>query len=871
MPEQTLNQELKGHHKSSGPDFFRKRLTPEIANNLHHALRDYQKEALGRFDFYMTDYFPQQKPVQLLFHMATGSGKTLVMAGCMLWLYKQGYRNFIFFVPTNNIIQKTKDNFLIEQHSNKYLFTESIEIEGKTVQVNEVQNFAEANEDDINIVFTTTGGLHMKLNKPRENSMTYEDFEDKKVVLLSDETHHTNALTRANPSQQELEYKSTWEQTIKRIHETSDENVLLEFTATMDLENEQIFKKYKDKLLYQYSLKQFRRDGYSKEIYMTKSSAEPLQRALLALILSQYRRKVAEEHKIALRPVVLFKSIYIKNSKKLKESFDEMIEHLSEDDIKQVEQQLDEQSPDLKKAFAFFRAHDISYSDLTEELKIAFDSRKDRCIIIDSKSITEEKQKKLNSLEDHDNEVRAIFAVKQLDEGWDVLNLFDIVKMNDSFTPNTTLQERQLIGRGARYYPFGDKNSEMYFKRKFDEASGEEKELRIIEKLNYHCQREVAYINRLRKGLQDDGIYPRRRSKREIELKLKDEVRKGDFYRKGVVYVNKRESREEKNLKVLAGTQVKDTYPHELPRRGIDEDEMFEDDEPNRGVPVREVTYKNISLSNMDSNLIRAAIDRYDIFKFSSLKKLFPALSSMNEFINSDDYLAGIIINISGGEDQLDNLNRQQYFTTLIAIAGELKKDIGRVKSTHTGSPKFYSVPLREKVQNKPLSITLTEASDQERGIGMRDTDKEHLRFDVGERDWYMFEENYGTSEEKSLIKFMDKAMEELSNNYSDIYLLRNEEFYTFYDFAEGRGFRPDFLLFMKNEESEANFQIFIESKGEVWREADDWKNKFLKEIEERYELKTLYNDGDYRLIGMPFYTEEMNDEFEEKWIELND
>ena len=51
-------------------------------------------------------------PLHLLFNMATGSGKTLIMAGLILYLYEKGYRNFLFFVNSTNIIEKTKDNFL---------------------------------------------------------------------------------------------------------------------------------------------------------------------------------------------------------------------------------------------------------------------------------------------------------------------------------------------------------------------------------------------------------------------------------------------------------------------------------------------------------------------------------------------------------------------------------------------------------------------------------------------------------------------------------------------------------------------------------------------------------------------------------------
>jgi type III restriction enzyme len=57
---------------------------------------------------------------------------------------------------------------------------------------------------------------------------------------------------------------------------------------------------------------------------------------------------------------------------------------------------------------------------------------------------------------------RAVFAVQKLNEGWDVLNLFDIVRLYEGQNTGgtnttvgaTTLAEAQLIGRGARYFPF---------------------------------------------------------------------------------------------------------------------------------------------------------------------------------------------------------------------------------------------------------------------------------------------------------------------------------------------------------------------------------------------------------------------------------
>ena len=130
-------------------------------------LRPYQKDA---FENFITHFEGKNcpKPTQVLFHMATGSGKTLIMAGLMLYLYKQGYRNFLFFVNLTNIVEKTKENFL-NSTSTKYLFADEIVLDGERVRINQVDNFQYADHDAINICFTTTQGLHMDMWLAKEN------------------------------------------------------------------------------------------------------------------------------------------------------------------------------------------------------------------------------------------------------------------------------------------------------------------------------------------------------------------------------------------------------------------------------------------------------------------------------------------------------------------------------------------------------------------------------------------------------------------------------------------------------------------------------------------------------------------------------
>lgn len=175
---------------------YAKTLPGYIADNLNpnFELRPYQKEA---FENFITHFEGKNrpKPLQVLFHMATGSGKTLIMAGLMLYLYQQGYRNFLFFVNLSNIVEKTKENFL-NGASTKYLFADSIMLDGEQIQIRQVDNFQYSDESAINICFATTQGLHMDMYTVKEGAMSFDDFAEHKVVLISDEAHHLNVETK---------------------------------------------------------------------------------------------------------------------------------------------------------------------------------------------------------------------------------------------------------------------------------------------------------------------------------------------------------------------------------------------------------------------------------------------------------------------------------------------------------------------------------------------------------------------------------------------------------------------------------------------------------------------------------------------------
>ncbi len=156
--------------------------------------------------------------------------------------------------------------------------------------------------------------------------------------MLSDEAHHINVDTkRGKLTKEEQDEIVSWEGTVNRIFRASPDNILLEFTATIYMANPDITTKYSDKIIFDYPLKQFRKDGYSKEVKVLQSDIPLIQRALQALILSQYRRKVFEKYKKSIKPVLLFKSKTIAESKEFYNEFIEKIKTLKKTDIAPIQ------------------------------------------------------------------------------------------------------------------------------------------------------------------------------------------------------------------------------------------------------------------------------------------------------------------------------------------------------------------------------------------------------------------------------------------------------------------------------------------------------------------------------------------------------
>ena len=831
------------------PTYIQENINPSFT------LRPYQISAFENFITYFENDKMCRKPTQTLFHMATGSGKTMIMAGLMLYLYKKGYRNFLFFVNLSNIVRKTKENFL-NSTSTKYLFAEEVRIDGERIPVKEVSNFQNTDENAINICFTTTQGLHADMWFAKENGITFEDFNDKKVVLISDEAHHLNVDTKTlSKNKDEQASYHSWEQTVRRIFEANKDNILLEFTATCDVNNPQIRAEYESKIVYDYPLAKFRADGFSKEIKTLRTDVSIMERAIQAIMLSQYRLKVFQDNRLSVKPVVLFKSAKIAASTQFMADFFEKISSLSGSELQRISKLTDNET--LNEAYAYFEKNGISYDQLAQELQEEFSAT--HCISANDDKEAEQKQIILNSLEDANNPYRAVFEVKKLDEGWDVLNLFDIVRLYETRQSggkkisSSTVSEAQLIGRGARYCPFQIDEEQEKYKRKYD--TDIDNPLRICEELYYHCQNDSRYIGELNNALREIGVDIEKQT--VCDYILKEDFKADKLYTEGFVFINDRIIKSRKDVDGLLPSVREQVYTVRLATGSSGEDTIFGAGSALIEKVVATYTYRtNIKkIADMNYAIVHKALCKYNVFKFNTLQSYFPNLKSTKEFITNEKYLGGIKIEITS---RYENPTPTILYAACMNVLGRVADSVSAIEVVYEGTTIFNAKRINDIFKNKKCNYTVKHDG----GLGYSQNDSSvsaAWKIDLSKEDWFAFEDNFGTSEEKAFVAYFKSFVPELKKKYDKVFLLRNERQLHIYSFEGGERFEPDYVLFLHSNKKDGyeQLQVFIEPKGTHLLEKDSWKEKFLLELEDKaISSKIFVDDNKYRIWGFHFYNE---------------
>ncbi|MBA5933543.1 DEAD/DEAH box helicase family protein [Weissella confusa] len=814
-----------------------------IKHNLKHQLRDYQKQSLYNLNYTQKDANVASRFNQLLFHMATGSGKTDVMAADMLYFYHEfGYQNFLFVVNTNAVIAKTRENMLNVQ-SPKYLFSQPLNIDGTPIELREVNRFPTNSEPGvIYLRLTTIQALANELNTPRENGLTYGDLEKQKLIILADEAHHFSAGTKSKADPK----NKAWEYVLDRIRQANTANRQLEFTATIDLNNEFIYEKYRDKVIFQYDLKEFQNAGYSKKISRLQANADDNEKMLTAVLLSQYRKRMAIQAGVPdFKPVILFKSNKIKVSHTFYRQFLTIIGQLTVEDLGQfIATQLNTtQSSTLRQAYAYYQSIDMG--SLVRELQRDFNQSN----IIDvnddgNKGILEDLDKfhKLNTLEEPSNPARAIFAVAKLSEGWDVLNLYDIVRIGEqSITSTQTNSEAQLIGRGARYNPFVYEE-ETSFTRRFDHSTPE---LQILESLHYHTINDKKYIDNLTKSfeamqlqVEDDKDFD------ILTTTVKASFKRSDVYQYGKLYYNDVEDVPESEYNGLAKYGVPVA---ELPTVNIETATLEAAAFDTQNVAGMNET----RLVKIDDALVKKALARNPFFRFNTMKKYMPTLNSISEFMYEAQWLGQIKeiqATVSTGSDAV--LSRETQLLVVEKYLAYIQRMLIMNYRRQRGTNKFIGLPIRDAVQDyqKRVPVNYSDAGVHE----LIQT------YDYKKAPWFVYNEAIVDKLERSLIELIQGYIEELQNKYKDVYLIRSDERNTKLklheftgDVSHYAGFLPDFVLYLANESY--IYQIYIEPKGTQLLAQDQWKEDLLTSISPA-SVDVIGENDQVKLYGVKFY-----------------
>ena len=883
-------------------EWFGESILPEIpediSNNLKHNMWPLQEEAFKNFLFYESvkesssnenipnvEFVKKDEPTHLMFNMATGSGKTMLMAACILHYMHLGYKKFLFITEQTNIKDKTEENLVNKLHQ-KYLFDDQLMINSERVELKKVNSFSKTKNYEIRI--ETIQSLHLDLQESnqRENINSIQELNDLDLVILADEAHHFNVMAKSPKSEKDVE--ESWENTIlnkifrhSKISLEENKNKLLEFTATIP-EEKNVLEKYQDKIIYDLPLKKFREAGLTKEIKIVTFTLSQKEKILYALVFNWYRHKVALKHGIKnFKPVILFRRKTIEESRSDYDEFLKIVKNLTIDDFNflstDIPNKIEDENLGQSNNFGHTRASQIleeledpsMRNELVDFIKENFNEKS--VVITNSKDnkkksedITSDLQKQLNNLEDPRNLIRAIFTVQRLTEGWDVQNLYDIVRMdegvneggtNNKFAP-ATVQEAQLIGRAVRYFPFKHPFGDSY-KRKFDQDL--DNELRILEEFFYFTYDvRSRYLTEISKYLREKGYVD---SPDVIRVEFKEKFIKNNnkFFKNGVYWVNEVLSKDFDEQEDINAQDLKREYT--LQSLEIAE-QYVTFSELDRPESVKEKTHDiKFSLSEIEPHILHKALNQIyfdgEYMSFLKFKNLFNIEDSGDLFLNT--VLSKLTISLNSQFQTLEYMPNKAILKVVKDVLKEFLQEIIEVKDRNIGT----EVLVHERINSLHTSPKRKIFKPSE------DSKKDQTVMAIlDDADWYITstvldEDNTrlfyfpGTKEEREFCYYINSMMHLLNDKYKKVFLLRNEEKIKLYDYQSGKGFQPDYILYLQKDDK-LFYYVLIEPKGPHLINSDSFKESFLDRVNSSFGIngESLHaNNFEYKIIGLPFYT----------------
>ncbi|MCQ2910443.1 restriction endonuclease, partial [Helicobacter pylori] len=639
------------------------------------------------------------------------------------------------------------------------------------------------------------------------------------------EAHHLNTETKKKLNDSEASEKRNWESVVKLALEQNKDNLLLEFSATIPNEKS-VKEKYENLKVVTYTLKEFSEDKFCKNIYSLSYENKELEtRFLGACVSSLYKELLAQHHNIEnFKPCILFKSERIEDSKENQERFNAFLDNLSPLDLENFFHY--SRNAFFKDAKNFFDKQNYT-PNLTTFLQTKF--KKSTQINTNNEKELEKGMLLLNSLEDRDNPKRVIFSVDKLNEGWDVLNLFDIVRLKNKASQKDTTKDAQLIGRGARYYPFSYNDFKPsrieFYQRKFDFSNP----LSALERLDYHAVYDSEFIAQLKKDLKEIGLGFIDEKKEKQTIPLTPTKRFKCYYASNTKDKNKNLF----NKDYTDHVKVKLQSLH-VPLFGfIVHEKKVDFKEYNQG---DKTFYLPHALDKIPLNYFLKALNLKNL-DFKTLKKAFKKHTFNNKVEFIEQYISPLKTNFHKSQKFDDN-------KILLKLAVYI---IENLKDTLLKEQDKYSVSeleLKEfETHNKSLS-----ASEFEQNIPPY--------------EWLLFKDmrKLDRDLERDFLNFINDNKEVLDKKFKEWCVLRNDHFTELKVFCGikdspyyAEGFEPDFILFARTHSDEfLGFTCYMEAKGEHLEPSNAWKKEFLETLENA-DLKSRNKKLD--LKGLPFFT----------------
>ena len=339
---------------------------------------------------------------------------------------------------------------------------------------------------------------------------------------------------------------------------------------------------------------------------------------------------------------------------------------------------------------------------------------------------------------------------------------------------------------------------------------------------------------------------------------INSQFKEDDIYKSGYVFVNERllKSRNEVvgllpsvrdkifNISIATGRSGEDI---------IMEDNSSQDSNPNT------YTYRTTigDIADINYAIVYKALCKYSVFKFNVLKSYFPNLKSTKEFVYDKNYLGNIRLHITS---KYEMPTADILYSACVKALGNIAESISGIEETYEGSSEFTARYIHDIFKNKRCNYI----DPHDSGLGISQNDNSvpiAWKMDLSKEDWFVFEDNYGTSEEKAFVAYFKEYVKELKDKYDKVYLVRNERQLAIYSFDGGERFEPDYLLFLHlpKQDGYEQLQIFIEPKGTHLVDKDSWKEDFLLQLESKAIPVTKFaDDNKYKIWGFHFFNRDV-------------